>query len=152
MVEQAHMREAHDHIVQVASVNHVIIANRTAGLGDVGHAGAVRTLDVVAKREERIAAQRNARLLIQPRALFFLCQRFGALGEEALPAAIRQHLVRLVGDEHVNRVVAVGTGDFLHERQCQHTRMLPQQPVIRLLPCQTRAVNAALLTRADAIA
>ena len=28
--------------------------------------------------------------------------------------------------------------------------MLPQQPVIRLLPCQTRAVNAALLTRADA--
>lgn len=48
MVEQAHMREAHDHIVQVASVNHVIIANRTAGLGDVGHAGAVRTLDVVA--------------------------------------------------------------------------------------------------------
>ena len=31
-----------------------------------------------------------------------------------------------------------------------YTRMLPQQPVIRLLPCQTRAVDAALLTRADA--
>ena len=150
MMEQANACECHCHAESVAGFNYIIITNGAAGLCHVGHTGAVRALDVVAKREERVAAQRNACLLIQPRALFFLRQRFGALGEEALPAAVRQHLVRLVGDEHVNCVVAVGTGDFLHERQCQHTRMLPQQPVIRLLPCQTRAVNAALLPRADA--
>ena len=54
MVEQADARECHRHLKAVAGVDHVIISNRAARLGDILHTAAVRALNIVAKREERI--------------------------------------------------------------------------------------------------
>ena len=71
MMEQPHMRKAHDHIIQITGCNDVIIPDRPAGLGLVLHAAAVRTLDIVAEREERVAAQRHIRVT-SPATLAFL--------------------------------------------------------------------------------
>ena len=56
-MEQAHAGEGHDHVVQVAGLDDVVVADGAAGLGHVAHAGAVRALDVVAEGEEGIGAQ-----------------------------------------------------------------------------------------------
>ena len=69
MVEQPQAREAHGYAVAVGDLNYVVVADGAARLGHIGHAGAVRALDVVAKGEERIGAQCHARLLCQPLAL-----------------------------------------------------------------------------------
>ena len=60
MVEQPQTRKGHDHSVLVAAVDHRVVADGAAGLGDVAHAAAVRALDVVAEGEERVRAQRHA--------------------------------------------------------------------------------------------
>ena len=123
MVEQAHMPVKHiDHIVLVAGVNHVIVADRAAGLRDVAarRCGARARCCRQTGRTRRCPAQRPS---ADPATRAFLPASAvrGVSVKKLLPAAIRQHLVRLVGDVHVNGVVAVGTGDLLHERQCQHT-------------------------------
>ena len=56
MVEQAQAAKGHGHAVFIAGVDHLLVADGTAGLDNGGHAAAVRALDVVAKGEERIAA------------------------------------------------------------------------------------------------
>ena len=56
----------------------------------------------------------------------------------------------VVADVDVNGVVTVGTADFLHPRQIQYLRVLAQVPDVGLVACQAGAVDAALLSGADA--
>lgn len=89
MVEQADARECHRHLKAVAGVDHVIISNRAARLGDILHTAAVRALNIVAKREERIRAKRNAIERFQPRLPLLAGERLRLHSEELLPYAIR---------------------------------------------------------------
>ena len=62
MVEQSQAAKGHGNAVFVAGVNHLLVADGTAGLDNGGHAAAVRALNVVAEGEERVAAQSKRRL------------------------------------------------------------------------------------------
>ena len=59
----------------------MVIPDRTARLCDILHAALVRTLDVIAEREEGITAQAHTGHGIQPGALFLGGQRGRLLGE-----------------------------------------------------------------------
>ena len=54
MMEEAHTGERHCDAILVAGINNIVVANRSACLCDVLYTALVRTLDVVAEREERI--------------------------------------------------------------------------------------------------
>ena len=56
MVEQAQAAKGHGNTVFVTGVNHLLVSDGAAGLDNGGHAAAVRTLNVVAEGEERVAA------------------------------------------------------------------------------------------------
>ena len=73
MVEQAQTAKGHGNAIFVAGVNDLLVADGTAGLDDGSHAAAAGALDVVAEREECVAAQTNAGHLAEP----FLLLSFG---------------------------------------------------------------------------
>ena len=81
-------------------------------------------LDIVAEGEEGVRAQSHLRVLCYPCFLLFHRQHFGLLLEELLPGAVAQHVVVVLGDIHVDGVVAVCTADIVHEGQIHHLRML----------------------------
>ena len=54
MVEEAHAGEGHGDAVFVAGGYHVVVTNRTAGLGNILHAALVGAFDIVAKGEEGV--------------------------------------------------------------------------------------------------
>ena len=88
MMEEAHTCERHCDAILVAGINNIVVANRTACLSDVLYAALVRTLDVVAEREEGVGAEGDAGLLLEP-CLFLLTREDGRfLGEDALPVAV----------------------------------------------------------------
>ena len=62
-MEEAQAAKCHGNTVFVAGVNHLLVADGTAGLDNGGHAAAVRALNVVAEGEERVTAQSKLRLL-----------------------------------------------------------------------------------------
>ena len=63
VMEQPDAAERHGDAVLVAGVNDLLVADGAAGLDDGRHAGAAGTLDVVAKGEERVRAQADARYM-----------------------------------------------------------------------------------------
>ena len=73
MMEQPQAAKCHGNTVFVAGVNHLLVADGTAGFDNGGHAATVRALNVVAERKERVAAQAYAGDLGEPFFLF----RFG---------------------------------------------------------------------------
>ena len=93
MMEQAHAREGHDHVMRVAARDHVVVTDRTTRLRDVLNAALERAQDVVAEREERVRTERDFRNGLQVRFLFFLCERFRALCEIALPDAVGEDVL-----------------------------------------------------------
>ena len=54
VMEQADAGEGHRHVVFVAGLDHVVVADRAAGFRDVGDAALSRALNIVAEREERV--------------------------------------------------------------------------------------------------
>ena len=70
MMEQSHPRKRHDNAVFIARLYDVVVADRAAGLGYILHAALPCSLDVVAKREKRVRADRNAALRRYPRLFF----------------------------------------------------------------------------------
>ena len=149
-MEQADVRHGHRHVVLVGRLDDIVVADGAAGLGDVGHAALVGTLDVVAEREESIGAEGDACLLLEP-GLFLLTREDGRLlGEDALPVIGLQEVFPLFADVDVDGVVAVRAADFRLERQVEDLRALAQEPVVGLRAGKARAVDAALLAGADA--
>ena len=60
VVEQSHARKSHGDAILIATLYHRIVSDRTARLSDVGHAASLGSFDIIAEREESIAAQRYA--------------------------------------------------------------------------------------------
>ena len=128
----------------------MVVTDGAARLCDVGNTRLSRTLDVVAEREECIRADSDAGLLCNPRLLLLQRQNLRLDLEGLLPYALCQYVLILVGDIDINRIVAIRTADVVDKLQTEDLRMLTQAPVVRLVARQTGAVDAALLTRADA--
>ena len=71
MMEQAHTCKRHGYAILVAGVDNIVVAYAASSLCDILYAALVGTLDVVAKGEEGIAAQRHALVLGEPLTALF---------------------------------------------------------------------------------
>ena len=54
MMEKPDVRHGHCYPVFVAGLDHVVVADGAAGLGDIGDAASGGSLDIVAEREESV--------------------------------------------------------------------------------------------------
>ena len=149
-MEQSHAGERHRHAVLVTAVDDRVITDGAAGLRDIFHAALVRSFDIVGEREERVRAERDVVDGVEIRSLLLIGEGSGLLGKILLPVAVGGNVLLIAVDIAVDDVVAVGTADILAEREVEHLVTLSEEPGIRLGACQTGAVDAALLTRADA--
>ena len=150
MVEQSHVSEGHDHVVLVAGLDDIVVADAATRLCDILHATLVCALNVVAEGEESIGAQAYVGVLGDPFFLLLTCEDRRLLGEELLPGAFAQHVVVLLAEVYVDGVVAVGAADARLERQVENLRALAQPPFIGLVAGETCAVDTALLSGTDA--
>ena len=124
MVEKSYASECHGNAILVAGVDNMVIAHAASGLCYVFNSTLMSTLDIVAKGEESVAAKGNARVLGYPLLLLFASEHLGLLLEELLPCAFAQYVIMVVGDIHVDGVVAIGAADVVNKRQRHYLRML----------------------------
>ena len=96
MMEQALPCKGHSHSILVAGIDHVVVADRTARLGDIRHAAFAGPLNIVPKGEEGVGAQGNAGLGGQPFFLFLCCKRFRLYSKQCLPHAVGQYVLVFV--------------------------------------------------------
>ena len=115
MMEQTNTGKGHRDIVFVTGINHIIVTDRTAGLGDILNAGPVSPFDVVAKGEESVGAQSDSAQGFQPFFLFLSGKRLRLHGEKLLPDTVSQHIHVIVGNINVDGIIPVGTADVLLE-------------------------------------
>ena len=73
MVEQSHAGEGHSDAVLVAALDDQVVTDGAAGFGDVGNAGLLGALDVVAEGEECIRAKSHTRDSVQVCSLLLAC-------------------------------------------------------------------------------
>ena len=128
----------------------MVVADAAAWLGNVLHARLSGALNIVAEGEERVGADRHARLRGDPRLLFLHAQNLGLYLEDGLPDAVSQNVLVLIREIDVDGIVTVGTAGIVQKLQAQYLGMLAQIPVVRLLAGKTCAVDTALLARAHA--
>ena len=146
VMEQSHAGEGHDHVVLIALGNNQVIADRAAGLGNIGNTGGLCPLDGVGKGEEGIAAQRYTGLCIQEGPLFLSGQGLRTGSKVILPNALSADILFVAIDVAVNHVVTAGAAQILPEGQRQGLGMLAQEPGISLAAGKTGAMNTGLLT------
>ena len=145
VMEQPHTGEGHDDTALVAFLNHQIIPDRAAGLGNVGNTGSAGSLDIVCKGEERIGVQGNTVNFIQKFPFFHRRQRLRPVGKVVLPDAVSAYILFVAIDVAISYVIPVGAAQVLPEGQMQRFWVLPQKAGIRLGACQAGAVNPGLL-------
>ena len=146
MMEEADMCDGNGDPVFVTGLDHIVIADGAAGLGNVGNAALVGALDVVPEGEEGIGTEGNSLGCLQP-FLFFLAGEDGRLfREDPLPVICPEEIHALVGDVDINGVVPVRTAHILAEGQGKDLRALAEIPYIRLVSRKARAVDAGLLS------
>ena len=149
-MEQPHSGEDHDHIVFVCSLDDVVVADGSAGLGNILDTGSSCALDVVTEWEESVGTACESVLCGDPCLLLFICKDFRFLPEPLLPFTFTKYIVIVRRHVDVDGIVAVRTVYALHEFEPHDLRVLSQQPVVRFLSCEAGAVDAALLTGSDA--
>ena len=96
MMEQTDARKRHCDTILVASLDHVVIAYRAAGLGNKLHTALMGALDIVTEGEEGIRTESYLRVLGDPRFLLFHRQHLGLLLEELLSGTVTKHVIVLV--------------------------------------------------------
>ena len=149
MMEEAQAGHRHGNSIFIARFDDIVVADRTAGLGNVVDAAAMSSFDVVAKGEESVAAEGYAVELSNPGFLFFPRKGLRFFRKEILPDTVSQDVFVIVGDVDVDGIVPVRTADVVAEGQVQDFRVLTEPPDIGLITGQTGAVDAGLLTGAD---
>ena len=150
VVEESHAGKGHGDTVLIAAIDHNVVTDRSARLGDVGNTAAARALNVIIEWEEGVATDRNTG--DRGKVCLFLCrgEGFGALCEVFLPKSLVKNVLRLIRDINVDDVIAVGATKSGEEGEIQHLLMLTQMPDIGLIACKARAMDSRLLTRANA--
>ena len=109
MVEESHSGKCHYHTVLITALDNEVVADRSAGLGDVLNAALLSALDIVAEGEEGIRAERYAVDGIEVSSLLLLGEGSGLLGEILLPISVSANVFFVLVDVAVNNVVAFGT-------------------------------------------
>ena len=117
MVEQTNAGECHRHSVFVAHIDHVVVTDRSARLGDILYAALVGTLDIVAEWEEGVRAESHILHLVEPCAFLLFCEYRRLLCEDLLPLTLSENIHVLISDINVDGVVAVRTFDFVDKRK-----------------------------------
>ena len=146
MVEQAHAGEGHCHAPFVALGDDQIIADRAAGLGNIGYAGSGSPLDIIRKGEESIGAKSNALEAGKPLLALFLGKGLGTGGKIVLPDALGAYILFVAVDVAVDHIITIGTAQISTELEAQRLGMLTQEPGIGLGACQSGAMDSGLLT------
>mgnify|MGYP006954465681 CR=1 FL=1 len=149
VMEQTDSRKCHHHMIFIASLNHMIVADGTSRLCHIRNAASVCALDVIAKREERVRSKRYLCVLIQPCPLLLCRKNRRLLCKNILPCTFRQHIHIVLSNVEVNGVVPVCTFDARLKRKGKYLRRLTQPPVVRLGTGKSRAVDSGLLPRSD---
>ena len=142
MMEKTDMRHRHEHTVLVRRLNDIVIANRSAALGDVGNAALMCTFDVVTEGEESVRTECYARRRLEPLG-FFVGQEYRRfLREDAFPFVRSEEIHALVGQVDVDGIVAVGAAHVALEGKGESLRALSQIPNIGLVSREARAMDA----------
>ena len=125
MVEQPHPGERHHDAVLIRRLDDIVVPNAAAGLGDILDAGFSGPLHVVAEGEEGVGAAGDAGEGGDPG--LFLLRRQGVRlhGKGLLPDALRQHVLILVGEVHIDGVVTVRAADVLRSVDVVFTVISP---------------------------
>ena len=103
-------------------------------------------MDVIGKREERIARTCHPIQLGRPRLALLLGQRRRHGLELSLPLRLFATLEDLSAHEQVDRVGLFGALDALLEREREGTRVVTKPPEVRFTTRESGAVDAGLLT------
>ena len=112
MVEQTHSGECHGHAVAITALDNVAVALGAAGLCDISYAALAGAVDIIGEGEEGVGAQGDIGDLRQPCGLLLLGEGIGTNGENVLPCAVAENVVRIGGgDIQIDSVVAVGSAD-----------------------------------------
>ncbi len=137
MVEEPHAGEAHGDAVLVGRLDHVVVADGAAGLGNIFHAAAESALNVVSEGEESVGTEGHTGVACQPFLLLFRGQNSGLLGEKCLLLAVIKDIHVFLAHIEIDRVVAVSAAHILFEGEIQYLGALAQIPVVSLLAGNT---------------
>ena len=103
-------------------------------------------LNVVAEREERVAAEGNTVACCEECLCLFIGERSGLNLEIFLPDSVSADIFFIFIDVTVNYIVSVGAFDVISERQVKNLFVLAEEPGVCLCACKACAVNSRLLT------
>ena len=155
VMEETQVRPRDDNTVSVCCLNASIIHDASPWRSNVADPASRRTVHVVREGEEGIRGDSDALERVCVRLSLFLAERLRDRLECRLPflSLLRsRHLFAIHNalDEEVDGVALLWALCALLEGETEDTRVLPQPPVVRLAARQSRAVDPALLTRAQA--
>lgn len=151
-MEKPQVRVRKYHSMLIRCLHALLIHNTATRRRQVLHAAPPRAIYVVREGEERVAAARHAIQLSRPLFLLLSGKWRGHLLELRLPllllpATALEHFAR---DKQVYCVSLLRALHALLEWECEDTRVVSEPPQVSLRACETRAVNAGLLSGADA--
>ena len=141
MMEMSHSGKAHRNAVFVAALDDEIVADRSAGLCDVGNARLLRALDVIAKGEEGIRAKCYAADCIEVCSLLLAGEGRGSFGKVLLPVAVSANVFFVLVDVSVDNVISVGSAESILEGKVKNLVVLTEEPCISLCACKTCAMD-----------
>ena len=142
MMEETDVCHRHEHAVLVRRLNDIVIANRSAALGNIGNAALMCAFDVVTEGEESVRTECDARRRLEPLGFLFRQEYRRFLREDTLPLVRATELHAFIGQVDVDGIVAVGTAHIALEGKREDLRTLPQIPNISLVSRETRAMDA----------
>ena len=119
-MEKSHSGKAHRDVILVAALDDEIVADRSAGLCDVGNAGLLRALDVITEGEEGVRAECYAADCIEVCSLLLAGEGLGALGKVLLPITVGANVLLILIDIAVDDVISVGSAEGGLEGEVQN--------------------------------
>ena len=143
MMEKSESRKCHGNAVAITSLYDKIVANRAAGLGNIGNTAACGTLNIITEGEECVAAYACALAGAEILLLFLSGEGLGTGGEEVLPDSVgKQVFLCLIGQINVNGIVALGSSHCVEEGQAECLFVLTEMPQVCLVTCKACAMNS----------
>lgn len=148
MVEQAELREGHDHAVLVAGADDLLILNGTSGLNEVGDTALGSLVDGVTEGEEGIRGDGDALQGGHELVLLLLGEGGGHDIEHLLPLLLLDggEVALDVADAAVDAVLLL---DALLELHAHNLGVLAKVPGLDLAAGELDAINTGLLAGAD---
>ncbi len=123
-MEQSDTGKAHNHIILIGCLYHIIIPDGTAGLCYIFYSALMRSFNIISEREECIGTERNILHTIQPCSLGFAGEYLRANLECSLPYIIADHIHVFLADIEIYRIISVCPAYAVYELKSQYLRRL----------------------------